>query len=69
MTVTLSEPGLNIAEPGYHPIRDAFGTAWRNFTAFIASIIASLGWVLPLGAIVLVGWKLARRAWRRRVEQ
>ena len=63
MTVTLSEPGLNIAEPGYHPIRDAFGAAWRNFTGFIASLIAASGWVLPL--VVLVGVALKLALWLR----
>lgn len=63
MTVTLSEPGLNIAEPGYHPIRDAFGAAWRNFTSFIAGIIAASGWMLPL--VVLVGIALKLAIWLR----
>jgi hypothetical protein len=66
MTVTLSEPGLNIAEPGHHPIRDAFGAAWRNFTGFVAGIIAASGWLIPLGLLVWVGVWLARTAWRRR---
>ena len=58
MSVTLTEPGLNIQEPGYHPIRDAFGAAWRNFTGFIASLIAASGWVLPLLVIAGVAWRL-----------
>jgi len=66
MSVTLTEPGLNIQEPGYHPIRDAFGAAWRNFTSFIAGIIAASGWVLPLVLLLglgvrLVMWLRARR--------
>jgi len=63
MTVTLSDPGLNIAEPGYHPIRDAFGAAWRNFTGFIAGIIAASGWVLPL--LVIAGLALKLVFWLR----
>jgi hypothetical protein len=68
MTVTLSEPGLNIAEPGHHPIRDAFGAAWRNFTGFIASIIASLGWLVPLSAILFAAFRAAKWAWKGRAE-
>jgi uncharacterized protein DUF4349 len=66
MTVTLSEPGLNIAQPGYHPIRDAFKKAWWNFTRFVASIIAASGWVLPLAVVLYgMGWMVVR-IWRRR---
>lgn len=68
MTVTLSEPGLQIREPGSHPIRDAFGMAWRNFTGLIAGIIASSGWVLPLAVILFGVWRVVVRAWRRRSE-
>ena len=57
--MTLSEPGLQIQEPGYHPIRDAFGAAWRNFTGFIAGIIAASGWLVPLVVLVGVAVKLA----------
>ena len=64
MTVTLSEPGLNIAQPGYHPIRDAFGMAWRNFTGLIAGLIAASGWVLPL--VVLLGLGVRLVIWLRR---
>jgi hypothetical protein len=58
MSVTLTEPGLNIQEPGYHPIRDAFGAAWRNFTGFVAGIIAASGWVLPLVLLLGLGFRL-----------
>ena len=63
MSVTLTEPGLNIQEPGYHPIRDACGAAWRNFTGFIASLIAASGWVLPL--VVLLGLGVRVVIWLR----
>lgn len=66
MMVTLTEPGLNIAEPGYHPIRDAFGAAWRNFTSFVAGIIAASGWVLPLVVVLGVGVRLVVWVWRRK---
>ena len=64
MSVTLTEPGLNIQDPGYHPIRDAFGAAWRNFTGFIAGIIAASGWMLPL--LVLLGLGVRLVVWLRR---
>jgi hypothetical protein len=66
MTVTLSEPGLNIAEPGYHPIRDAFGLAWRNFTGLIAGIIASLGWMVPLAVLLFAAVRVGRWLWVKR---
>lgn len=66
MTVMLTEPGVAIAEPGYHPIRDSFGVAWRNFTGFIAGIIASAGWVLPLAVLLYAGFLILKRAWVRR---
>ncbi len=66
MTVTLSEPGLNIAEPGHHPIRDAFGQAWRNFTGFVAGIIAALGWVVPLAVMAFAVVRVAMWAWKGR---
>lgn len=65
--VTLMEPGLVVAEPGHHPIRDSFGRAWRNFTGFIAGIIASLGWVLPLGVMAFAVIRIARWAWVKRM--
>jgi hypothetical protein len=48
-------------------LADAFRQAWRNFIAFIASTIAAMGTLLPLGAtvaaIVWLVWR-ARRARR-----
>jgi hypothetical protein len=66
MTVMLSEPGLEIAEPGYHPIRDSFGAAWRNFTLLIAGTIAAMGWLLPLLFLAYLGWKALMRTLARR---
>lgn len=44
-------------------IVDAFRQSWRNFIAFLASLIAALGTLLPLGAIVaVIGWSI----WRAR---
>ena len=42
---------------------DAFRQAWRNFIGFVASLIAAMGTLVPLGAIVaVVGWSI----WRAR---
>jgi hypothetical protein len=51
---------------GDGPIVIAFREAWRNFVGFIAGLIASLGVLVPLGALVFVGWLGVRRwmPWR-----
>lgn len=42
-------------------LAEAFRQAWRNGIAFIAELIAALGTLLPLGAIVaVVGWGIWR---------
>jgi hypothetical protein len=46
---------------GSGPIEVAFREAWRNFVGFIATLIASLGVLVPLGALVFVGWLGVRR--------
>jgi len=44
-------------------IADAFRQAWRNCISFVASLIAALGTLLPLGIIVAaIGWAI----WRAR---
>lgn len=66
LTVTLTEPGPLVGEPGSSVIGDAFRQAWRNFVEVIAAGIALLGGLLPL--LVLAGlalWGFRRRALRR----
>jgi hypothetical protein len=46
---------------GENPIVEAFKSAWRNFVGFIASFIAMLGVLIPLGAIAFGGFLLVRR--------
>ena len=53
--------------PGEHPLRDAAHQAWRNFVALIATGIASLGVILPLGVVMAGVWFGVRRL-RRPVE-
>ena len=45
---------------GDGPILIAFREAWRSFVALLASVIASLGVVLPLGAVAFACWLLVR---------
>jgi hypothetical protein len=51
---------------GDGPIVIAFREAWRNFVGFVAGGIASLGVLIPLGALIFVGWLGVRRLvpWR-----
>lgn len=51
---------------GDGPITIAVRQAWRNFVAFVAAVIASLGVLIPLGALAFVGWLAVRRwaPWR-----
>jgi hypothetical protein len=65
LTVQLHEPSPVLA-PGRSPIVDAFRQAWRNFVGFTAGLIASLGWLVPLGLVVAaLVWLLRRIAPRR----
>jgi hypothetical protein len=51
---------------GDGPILVAFREAWRSFVGLVASFIASLGILVPLGTLVFVGWLAVRRfiPWR-----
>ncbi|HEU4525402.1 MAG TPA: DUF4349 domain-containing protein [Gemmatimonadales bacterium] len=64
LSVSLHEPMPIVATQGRGPIAEAFREAWRNFVGVLAASIASLGYLIPLGAL---GWgvvALARR-WSR----
>jgi hypothetical protein len=68
LTVNLHEPHPVVGDyPGANPILKAFRQAWRNFVGFVAAFIASLGILVPLGAILWLLWLALRRLrWRRR---
>jgi hypothetical protein len=67
LTVTLREPAPVIGPyPGSSPIADAFREMGRNFVSFIAVFIASLGFLIPLGLILVLLYKILRRFRRRR---
>jgi hypothetical protein len=46
---------------GDGPIVVALRDAWRNFVGFVAAFIASLGVLIPLGALGFGAWMIARR--------
>lgn len=67
LSVTVHEPAPILGRsPGENPIAAALRQAWRNFVGFVAWFIASLGVLIPLGAIAALGWYLYRKFWRGR---
>lgn len=67
LSVTVHEPAPLVGEQGSGSvILEAFRQAWRNSVRFTANGIASLGTLLPLGALVLATLLGLRAAWRRR---
>lgn len=67
LSVTVSEPAPVVSEPGKSVIGEAFVRAWKNFVSLVASGIASLGYMVPLGLVLLLAWRLRRT--RRHAEQ
>ena len=67
LSVTVHEPAPLIGQnPGENPIGAALRQAWRNFVSFVAWFIASLGVLVPLGAILGLAWYGYRRLRARR---
>jgi hypothetical protein len=67
LTVTVHESYPVVGAPGTGPIAESFRQMWRNFVLFVAWLIASLGWLIPLSALALVVWLGIRKyLWRRR---
>lgn len=65
LTVTVHEPTPLLGQnPGENPIAAALRQAWRNFVGFIAALIASLGVLIPIVAMTVVGWLIYRRVKR-----
>jgi hypothetical protein len=67
LNVTVHEPRPLIGDyPRARPLREAFRDAWRNFIGFTAGLIASLGFLIPLGLILAgIVWLLRRYFPRR----
>jgi hypothetical protein len=65
LTITVHEPAPILGNtPGVNPIAAAVRRAWRNFVALIASLIESLGVVIPLALFGFAGL-LGYRRWKR----
>ncbi len=62
LSITVHEPFPLLGQnPGDNPILGAFKSAWRNFVSFIAGLISLSGILIPLAAIVALGWTGYRR--------
>ncbi|HEX2722499.1 MAG TPA: DUF4349 domain-containing protein [Gemmatimonadaceae bacterium] len=62
LSVTVHEPLPLLGHtPGDNPIAGALKQAWRNFVSFVAWLIASLGVLVPLSALLVAGWYGYRR--------
>ncbi|HEV8124452.1 MAG TPA: DUF4349 domain-containing protein [Gemmatimonadales bacterium] len=62
LSVTVSEPGPVVGQPGSNILVNAALEAWRNFVNMVAGLIAASGVVLPLLAVFGFGvW-----VWRRK---
>jgi hypothetical protein len=62
LEVSLHEK-IPLIEPprGHGPIAEAFAEAWTRFVAFVAWFIASLGILVPLGALGVLVYLVVRR--------
>jgi len=63
LSVTVHEPVPVVGTAGKSVMGEAFTQAWRNFVVLVALAVQSLGVVLPLGFVAVVGWFVTRR-WR-----
>jgi hypothetical protein len=57
------EAPLVAATPGTNVIGEAFRDMWRNLVRFIATMIESLGLLIPLAGLAWIVWRVTRR-WR-----
>jgi hypothetical protein len=68
LSVTVHEPAPLLGEgSGRNPIVQALRQAWRNFVGFIAWFIASLGVLVPVGALLVLVW-IGFRRWKPRLK-
>ena len=66
LSVSLHEPPPIVGgNPGGSLVAEAFRQAWRNFAEVLAAAIASLGYLIPVGAaawgVIVVGRRLRRQ--------
>ena len=64
LSIYVHEPIPIVASAGQSVMGEAFKQAWRNFVALVSVAVQSLGVIIPLGAVALLVWFVARR-WRR----
>lgn len=64
LSITIHEPIPVVDQGSPGVIGEAVRQAWRNFIALLASVIQSLGVVLPVGVVAVFVW-LGMRRWRR----
>ena len=65
LTVAVFEPRPVITRGGRNVIAEAFAAGWRNFVGFVAAVIAVLGFLVPLGALLGLAWVGANAVRRR----
>ena len=68
LSVSVHEPVPIIGTAGSSVMGEAFRQSWRNFVTFLAVFVQALGVIVPLGALAVAGWFVARR-WRRVISQ
>lgn len=61
LTVTVHEPFPVVGTAGKSVMGEALAGAWRNFVVLMAFAVQSLGVILPLGVLAIVGWMLTKR--------
>ena len=69
ITVSMNEAGPFVAPVKTQPLAQAWHDALDGFVAVIAAVVVGLGYLIPLGLVVLVGWlgwRGVRRVQRRR---
>ncbi len=67
LSLTVHEESPLVGDQGSGGVLgEAFAQAWRNFINFVAGLIASLGVLVPVGALGIGAIVLVRKAWRSR---
>jgi hypothetical protein len=63
LSITVSEPGPVVGQPGSNVVVEALKQAWRNSVMVVAGGIEMLGAVLPVLVLGVIAWVGIRR-WR-----
>jgi len=65
ISVTVHEPIPVVGSAGHSVMGDALAQSWRNFVVLVSLAVQSLGIVVPLALVAVVGW-IGMRRWRLR---